>query len=412
VSRTRAAILLALLCAATVAPVAASPADSGDVANDAGLQWSLRQIHAEEAWETATGEGVVIAVVDSGIALGHEDLEGQLEEGVACRGTGGDPARCEGSPRDDDGHGSHVAGIAAAATGNGPGIAGVAPDARILPVKVLFRDCPTCPSTGTADDVAAGMRWAVDRGAQVVNVSLGSTTSSVFGPEFAEAVRYAWDAGVIPVVAAGNEFVLAADFGDAPAVVVSATDRDDGAPSYSRGVGDARWAVAAPGGEGGDTETSCSQDGSPVGVLSTYWAEGDDAAYACLSGTSMAAPHVAGALAVLLDAGLSPGDAIAVLLETATDLGPAGRDEIFGSGRIDLAAAVDRAGSPPSTTAPPTTAAAAPADPDDPLEETSSPQPFGEDGAADKPAAVVGLAVAAIVATAGAGAFLRRRDLV
>ena len=410
-SRTRAAILLGLLCAASFAPVAAAPGDTGDVANDAGLQWSLRQIRAEDAWEAATGEGVVIAVVDSGIALGHEDLEGQLEDGVACRETAGDPQRCEGSPRDDDGHGSHVAGIAAAATGNGPGIAGVAPDARILPVKVLFRDCPSCPSTGTADDVAAGMRWAVDHGAQVVNVSLGSTTSSVFGPEFADAVRYAWDAGAIPVVAAGNEFVLAADFGDAPAVVVSATDRDDGAPSYSRGVGDARWAVAAPGGEGGDTETSCSQDGSPVGVLSTYWADGDDAAYACLSGTSMAAPHVAGALAVLLDAGLSPGDAIATLLETATDLGPAGRDEIFGSGRIDLAAAVARAGSPPSTTTPPTTAASAPARPGDPLEETSSPQPFDED-AADKPAAVVALAVVLVLATGSAGALLRRRDLV
>ena len=414
VSRPRTSVLAALLCLAAAAPVAAAPTDTGDVANDAGLQWGLGRIRAEAAWEASTGEGIVIAVVDSGIALDHEDLEQKLVDGVACQGTGGDPARCEGEPLDDDGHGSHVAGIAAAATGNGPGIAGVAPEAKILPVKVLFRECPTCPSTGTADDVAAGMRWAADRGAQVINVSLGSTTSSVFGPGFADAVRYAWDKGAIPVVAAGNEFVLAADFGDAPAVVVSATDRDDGAPSYSRGVGDARWAVAAPGGEGGDTAATCSQDGSPVGILSTYWADGDDAAYACLSGTSMAAPHVAGALAVLLDAGLAPADAIATLLATATDLGPPGPDELFGSGRIDLAAAVAAAASPPSTTVPPTTAPApapAPEAPGDPLEETSSPQPFDEDPA-DKPPAVVGIAVAAILATGATGVRLRRRSLI
>ena len=238
----------------------------------------------------ARGAGITIAVIDSGVALDHEDLRDKLVTGTACKDTAGDPAACAGRPLDDDGHGSHVAGMAAAETDNGVGIAGVAPDAAIMPIKVLFKACDTCQAAGNAADVTAAIRWATDRGADVINLSLGSTTSSVFGPGFAEAVRYAWDHGAIPVVAAGNDFVLTADFGDEPAVVVSAVDRDDAAPSYSSGVGDARWAVAAPGGEGGDTASTCSQDGEPLGILSTYWAPDDDAAYACLAGTSMAAP--------------------------------------------------------------------------------------------------------------------------
>ena len=421
---------LALLALVLVAAVCAAPsvrADTGDVAADAGLQWGLARIGAEDAWARSRGAGVTIAVVDSGVALDHEDLSAQVARGTACQDTGGDPARCDGSAQDDDGHGTHVAGVAAAAAGNGVGIAGVAPEARLLPVKVLFRDCDTCPSSGTAADVAAGIRWATDRGAHVINLSLGSTTSAVFGPGFADAVRYAWNRGAIPVVAAGNEFVLTADFGDSPAVVVSATDREDGAPSYSSGVGDARWAVAAPGGEGGDTATSCSQDGTPLGILSTYWAPDDDAAYACLSGTSMAAPHVSGALAVLLGAGLAPSEAIEVLRSTATDLGPPGRDPLYGSGRIDVAAAVDVvdevvAARPPVTTpTPPVTIAPTAAGPpvpevtttvpaldDDPLEETSAPQPF-ESPERSLPAAAVGGAVAAIALDAAALGLLARR---
>lgn len=335
----RRALLGATLASAVLSGSAG--ADSGDPANDAGLQWNLDRIGAEQAWSTATGEGTTIAVVDSGAALDHEDLAGKLVPGVACRDTGGDPARCTGAPDDDDGHGTHVAGVAAAATGNGLGIAGTAPGARIMPVKVLFRACETCQSTGEAEDVSAAVRWAADQGATVINLSLGSTTSAVFGEGFAEAVRYAWDRGAIPVVAAGNDYVLTADLGTAPAVVVSATDRDDRAPDYSNGVGDARWAVSAPGGDGSDTPESCSQEGDPRGILSTYRSATDPVtAYACLSGTSMAAPHVSGALAVLRSAGLPPAVAVQRLLDTAADLGDPGVDPLFGAGRIDVAAAV------------------------------------------------------------------------
>ncbi len=407
-------VTVALVCGPLgfMAAVSAGGGSTGDVAHDEGLQWGFDRIGALTAWETARGDGVTIAIVDSGIALDHEDLKDNLVDGVACRDTGGDAARCGGPAQDDDGHGTHVAGIAAAVDGNRVGIAGVAPDAELMPIKVLHRPCPDCDSVGSAQDVAAAVRWATDNGADVINLSLGSTTNSVFGPGFVDAVRYAWDHGAIPVVAAGNQFVLTADFGDAPAVVVSAVRRGDAVPSYANGVGQARWAVAGPGGEGGDTAESCSQEGDPVGILSTYWAPGDDRAYACLSGTSMAAPHVSGVLALLLSAGLDPASAIQTMLETADDLGDPGVDTTFGTGLIDAAAAL--AAAPSVNPASATTIPAFDADPDgvEPGKpgETSAPQPFVVDEPDDKPLGVILVAVAGIVATAAGALVMRRRE--
>lgn len=423
----RHALRRALLGATLASALWAAPsgADTGDLANDAGLQWNLERIGAEEAWDAGRGEGTTIAVVDSGVALDHEDLAGQLAPGVACRRTGGDPARCTGAPQDDDGHGTHVAGVAAAATGNGLGIAGTAPGARIVPVKVLFRACANCQSTGEAEDVSAAVRWAADRGATVINLSLGSTASAVFGEGFADAVRHAWAKGSIPVVAAGNDYVLTADLGSAPAVVVSATDRDDQAPEYSNGVGDARWAVSAPGGDGRDTPDTCAQRGEPRGILSTYWSSTDPTgAYACLSGTSMAAPHVSGALAVLRGAGLSPEAAVQRLLDTATDLGAPGPDPLFGAGRIDLAAAMDGAGSAvpasspggatssssegaPSSSSvgatPPTPPSLPSGEATPPEEATPDRQLFDQDRTGTEPPAALVLVAGALIAATGAG---------
>ena len=311
--------------------------------NDPGfpLQWNLAAIGAPEAWASATGQGTIIAVVDSGIDLKHEDLAGKIVGHVSCLNTNGKPDACDpAGGDDDDGHGTHVAGIAAATTDNGRGVAGVAPDARLLDVKALQESCDVsggCTASGNADDVAAAIAYAADHGATVINLSLGNTVQSVFGPSFSAAIEYAWGKGAIPVVAAGNDFVLPSGFGNEPAIVVGALNRAGTRASYANNIGDAKWAIMAPGGES-DTPKTCHS--KPEGVLSTYFHNG----YACLAGTSMAAPHVSGAAALLRGLGLSPQQTVDRLLGTAKQLGaPA----VYGAGALDVAAAV-RAPVPPA----------------------------------------------------------------
>lgn len=312
----RRALALALLSVLLIPSAASAAADPHRPS-----QWGLQTIGAPEAWRVGRGRGVVIAVVDTGVDLRHEDLAGRLLPGR-------DFVDDDGDPQDEHGHGTHVAGVAAATAGNGRGVAGVAPGARILPVRVLDED-----GAGSSRDVARGIRWAVDRGARVVNLSLGDLGQPLFGPAFDDAIAYAWSHGAVPVVAAGNEFLLSSGYSDQNALVVSATDRNDRKPAYSSGVGGAKWGMAAPGGAGGPTAHD-EED-----VLSTYWAPGRRNAYAYLAGTSMAAPHVAGAAAILLGLGLSPRETVQRLLTTARDVGSQGRDRTFGHGRLDAAAA-------------------------------------------------------------------------
>lgn len=360
-------VLAAVTCLTLTGGAGGRPAGAGVDDPGLSLQWGLDAIGAPAAWSVATGEGVTIAIVDSGVDLTHEDLADKIVADVSCIGSEGVVDRCTGSGQDDDGHGTHVAGIAAAETGNGRGVAGVAPGADLMAVKALAYSClGSCGARGSASDVSAAIVWAADHGAKVINLSLGSLTDDVLGPSFADALQYAWGRGAIPVVAAGNDIVLSSGFSDEPAIVVAAVDRDGGKASYSNGVGSAQWSLVAPGGEGGDDRSTCSTGHTPLGVLSTYWAEDDSVAgYACLAGTSMAAPHVAGAAAVLLSAGLSPQQVVDRLLATADDLGVPGRDSTFGAGRVNLARAVEGLGSQPpgttSTTAPaPTSSTAAP----------------------------------------------------
>ncbi len=306
-------------------------------------QWSLTSIGAEAAWTEGRGAGTVIAVVDTGVDLSHEDLRPKLLPGRSFIAPGA-------SPQDANGHGTHVAGIAAASTGNAAGVAGVAPDAMILPVQVLGSR-----GVGNVTAVADGIRYAADNGASVINLSFGEVSTDVtLAPAFVEAIRYAWSKGAIPVVAAGNSFVRASGFTDEPALVVTATTREDARAGYASGVGLAKWGMAAPGGDG-SPGSRCDVE---TGIVSTY-APGE---YACLVGTSMAVPHVAGAAAVLRGLGLSPQQVVDQLLATADDLGSPGRDTTFGAGRLNLARAVQARAprsAPPSR--PTTTTTGAPA---------------------------------------------------
>ncbi|CAN5788657.1 hypothetical protein BH23ACT1_BH23ACT1_14440 [soil metagenome] len=327
-----------LVCA--LALVLALPA-TATASNDPffSQQWGLEAIGAEAAWAKGRGAGTVIAVVDTGVDLDHEDLIGKVIPGASFP---------SGSPQDDNGHGTHVAGIAAASTSNGIGIAGVAPDARILPVKVLNAN-----GSGNVAQVAQGIRFAADNGADVINLSFGEVSTDVdLSSAFTDAIRYAWAKGAIPVVAAGNDFVRTSSFTDEPVIVVTSIGSDGTRPGYASGVGNARWGLAAPGGDGNPGSERSSDSCDPdTAIVSTY----TEPSYVCLVGTSMAVPHVAGAAAVLRSIGLSPEQTVAQLLATADDIGASGTDSTFGAGRLNLARAAQAAA--PPTTVPPTTEA-------------------------------------------------------
>ena len=156
----------------------------------AAQQYGPQLIQADRAWDTAQGAGVVIAVVDTGVDFGHPDLQGQLLAG------GYDFVNNDGDPADDHGHGTHVSGIAAAVTNNGVGIAGIAPGAKILPVKVM-----NSSGSGASSALAEGIVYAADHGAQVINLSLGGAG---YSQTVQDAVDHAWSRGAVVVAAAGN----------------------------------------------------------------------------------------------------------------------------------------------------------------------------------------------------------------
>jgi len=310
-----------------------------------GLAVAVPVVASEPEWNLArigaptTARDVVVAVVDTGVDGSHPTLAGRVLPAIdLVGGAGGDP----------NGHGTHVAGTIAGADA-GCGSIGVAPDARILPVRVL-----DAAGEGTAEAVADGIRAAADAGAAIINLSLGTDIvlrNVSGGSGLRAAIDHAWSKGAIPVLASGNDGVVGglfgSGYGDAPAVVVTATDNQDRAASYATSIGSARWGIAAP---GGDTSGERGRD-----VLSAF----PGRRCALNAGTSMAAPHVSGALAALRARGLSPADAVARLLATARDLGARGPDDVYGHGLLDVRAAVG-ASAAPAPTVPPTTVAGAP----------------------------------------------------
>lgn len=305
-------------------------------------QWGPVRINAPAAWRISTGlPPTIIAVIDSGIQLNHEDLVSRLwtnrgeqpDNGVDDDGNGKIDdvhgwhfyQRWTGSVyvpaedaviADDYGHGTHVAGIAAAAMNNGVGIAGIAPGAWVMPVKVLDQF-----GNGWYSDIAAGIVYAADNGARVINLSLGGTEDS---RTLRDAVDYARSRGALVVAATGNTggaVLYPAAY--EPVLAVAATDSNDQVASFSNHG--PQVDVAAPG----------------VDIYSTWpWVGG----YFTKSGTSMAAPHVAG-LAALIGSerfDLSADQIAQVITVTAQDVAEPGWDAFAGWGRIDAYAAVKR----------------------------------------------------------------------
>ena len=302
-------------------------------------QWSLTQIHAPAAWSVSTGNGVKIGIVDSGVNKNHEDLAGKVIASATCVGTNGNSGSCTAGGDDINGHGTHVAGVAAANTGNGAGIAGVAPNAKLIVARVFTPGENGGEPTADLKDVQAGIEWVVGQGAQIVNLSVGVETSGVcllcgsgasnpLGP----AVQEAWQRGALPILASGNN--NAQLFGGGPgyanldAIIVGATGRDDSVANYSTEIGNAKWGLVAPGGDIVSTTdprcTDSSRSDCPM-VLSSFAGDTCNPAsgpscYAYLAGTSMAAPHVSGAAALLFAKGLTRQEVVDTLLATTDDV--------------------------------------------------------------------------------------------
>jgi subtilisin family serine protease len=339
-------LLVAVLAGVLVSAAAAATNDTHN-----GAQWGLTQIRAETAWATSTGAGQVIAVVDTGVDLGHPDLQGHLVPGATFTGC---PSSANGCGNGDwesgqtneapSPHGTHVAGIAAAVTGNGRGVAGVARDAQIMPVKVLTDE------GGTFEEVAAGIVWAADNGADVINLSLGALPGVQALPLIGElddaklAIDYAVSRGVVVVAAAGNEFasICAEPAFNPNALCVVATDRNEARAAYSNfAVGQSQNVIAAP---GGAAALFCADDVISTVPSGTESVCGDNTpGYDFYAGTSMATPHVAGVAALLTAQGRNVAQVYAVLKSTARTPGVAMRGTYtptYGFGIVDAAAAV------------------------------------------------------------------------
>ncbi|MFE9201056.1 type VII secretion-associated serine protease mycosin [Micromonospora sp. NPDC007230] len=276
-------------------------------------QWQLDELRAKTAWRGSTGRGVVVAVIDSGVDGSHPDLAGQVLPGI-------DMVSPDGADGPDPvGHGTTVAGLIAGRADDDRGVVGLAPDAKILPVRVLDDE-------NRYDDamiVAKGVRWAVDNGARVINLSLGGSSDS---PALAAALDYAFARDVVVVACTGN---LATS--NSPKVWY---------PAREPGV----IAVA-----GLERNTKNLWSGSITGhetvvtapATALYGAR-PDSGYWRVQGTSFASPLVA-ATAALIRARyprMSAGDVVNRIIKTARDLGPTGRDDRFGYGMVDPVAAL------------------------------------------------------------------------
>ncbi|MFN8499494.1 MAG: S8 family serine peptidase [Anaerolineae bacterium] len=285
-------------------------------------QYSLTKMAVSSAWDVSKGDGVVVAIVDTGADLSHPDLSAKFVS------QGRDFISGHANAQDDQGHGTHVSGIVSAMTNNGTGVAGVGYNARLLPVKVLNSN-----GSGDYGSIVQGITWAADQGVKVLNMSLGGAGGT---QALQDAVDYAWNKGVVVVCAAGNDGNASPNYPAAYANCLSvvATDQNDQKASFSNYGSSVD--ISAPG----------------VSVLSTVMRSGssitDPSGYKTLSGTSMASPNVAGVAALVWGAhpDWSQAQVRAAIENTADNIGSS---YYFGKGRVNAARAVGSATGPTPT---------------------------------------------------------------
>jgi subtilisin family serine protease len=284
-------------------------------------QYGPVHVNAPEAWDLTTGSnGITVAIVDSGIDASHPEFSGRLQAGY-------DFVDDDSNPRDNCGHGTHVAGIAASSGDNAQGIAGINWGARIMPVRVLSYQSGNC--SGDLSDVAAGIVWAVDHGADVINLSLGVTSPSML---LENATYYAYSNGVTVVAAAGNSGAAGLTYPARYPWVLSVGSTNELDLRNSNSSTGAELDLMAPG-------------SNILSTLPTYTLTGSGRNYGTLSGTSMSAPHASAAAALLL--GWDPArfdhplKVYEALTATAQDLGAAGWDNQTGFGLLDIRLALD-----------------------------------------------------------------------
>ncbi len=324
-------------------------------------QWNMRKVNAPAAWNVATGSGITVADIDSGLDLGHPDFSCTGKVNVV---SGSDFVNNDSTPQDDNGHGTHTAGIIGACTNNGVGVVGAAPDATIMPLKVLDAN-----GSGNATWMHDAIHKATDQGAHVINMSIGfgiqglPYTGGLVGwvgllPQIDEAVNYAVSHGVVVVASAGNETSGLCDYPALAlhAVCVGASDPLDLNSWYGNfPVKDDDQDLVGPGllAPGGRGIPDCGFSSSEI--LSTYdrtvdAAEGDCdglAGYASIQGTSMAAPMVSGIAALVYEklggtrSTTNAQKVIEALTKSAVDLYTPGYDPMSGYGRVDALAAVN-----------------------------------------------------------------------
>lgn len=310
-------------------------------------QWHLNNteyggINMESAWVTSTGVGVVVAVIDTGVAYENyqESWFKRYYQAPDLAGTafvaGYDFVNNDAHPNDDNSHGTHVTGTIAQTTNNGLGVAGVAFDACIMPVKVLDSN-----GNGNYVDVADGIRYAADNGAKVISLSLGGPNPST---TLENALAYAYNKGVTIVAASGNDASPTVSYPaayDAYVIAVGATRYDETLAYYSN-YGSSLDLV----GPGGDLNVDQNGDGYGDGVLQNTFNPNtkrtNDFSYWFFQGTSMATPHVSGVAALLIANGnaITPDEVRSALQETAEDLGDPDFDETYGWGLVDAHAAL------------------------------------------------------------------------